>query len=175
METLKKALYATVIVVVIAFGASFLISPAFKVERSLEINASPDKVFSYIVDLKQWKKWGVWYERDPKMQMTYSGPDNQVGMKSEWVSEKEGSGYMEITKVVPDTVLEYKLVFPDFDMQSQGKLVLEAKGDKTLVTWSDSGEVKGNPLNRIFILFIDDMIGPDFEAGLINLRRVAED
>jgi hypothetical protein len=32
----------------------------------------------------------------------------------------------------------------------------------------------GNPVNRWFGLFMDRLVGPDFEAGLGNLKRVAE-
>ena len=175
MEILKNTIYAVVAIVVLVFGLSSLIPPTFKVERSIEIEATQDKIFPHIVDLKQWKNWGVWYERDPKMEVKYSGPDQQVGMKSEWSSPTEGSGYMEIIEIEPNTKVVYNLVFPDVDMKSKGKLVLEAKDGKTTVTWTDAGKIQGNPLNRYFLLFLDSMIGPDFEAGLKNLKRLSED
>jgi hypothetical protein len=31
-----------------------------------------------------------------------------------------------------------------------------------------------NPLNRWFGLMMDRLVGPDFEAGLANLKRLAE-
>jgi hypothetical protein len=42
------------------------------------------------------------------------------------------------------------------------------------VTLSDEGDLGNNPLSRWFGLFLDRMIGPDFEAGLVNLKRVSE-
>jgi hypothetical protein len=36
------------------------------------------------------------------------------------------------------------------------------------------GELGRNPLYRWFGVFMDKLVGPDFEAGLANLRRLAE-
>jgi hypothetical protein len=36
------------------------------------------------------------------------------------------------------------------------------------------GDLGHNPLNRWFGLFMDKMVGPDFDEGLANLRRISE-
>jgi hypothetical protein len=41
-------------------------------------------------------------------------------------------------------------------------------------TWTNEGEMGGNPINRWFGLMMDRMVGPDFEAGLANLKKLAE-
>jgi hypothetical protein len=43
----------------------------------------------------------------------------------------------------------------------------------TKVTWSFSGDAH-YPLGRIFGLFIDGQLGPQFEKGLSNLKKLAE-
>lgn len=174
MEILKNAIYAIVAIVVLVFGLSSIIPPTYKVERSIEINAPKAAIFPHVIDLRQWQKWGVWFERDPNMTVNYSGPDMQVGMKSEWASATEGNGYMVITEVSVNESMIYDLVFPDMDMKSKGKVVLEEVDGKTTVTWSDSGKITGNPLNRYFLLFLDGMLGPDFEKGLQNLKALSE-
>ena len=109
------------------------------------------------------------------MQVEYSGPIKQVGMKSEWVSVSEGSGNMVISAVEPNKRLVYALSFPDFGMQSTGEMVLSStKEGKTEVTWMDYGTLEGNPMQRYFLLGLDSMIGPDFEAGLNRLKKLSE-
>lgn len=175
MNILKKLFISVAVIVLLFFLGGFLISPDFKVERSIEIDAQADDIYLHLVDLKAWRQWAVWFQRDPDMSVEYTGPDNDIGMKSSWVSETEGTGNMTITQIEAGQRLVYRLEFPDFDMQSTGEFVLTPMGkNKTKVVWMDYGEVKGSPVNRYFTLALDSMIGPDFEAGLANLKAQVE-
>jgi carbon monoxide dehydrogenase subunit G len=76
--------------------------------------------------------------------------------------------------VDPDKSVEYALMFADFNMRSTGALRLEPAGNATRVTWSNIGDVGGNPLKHYLAIMMDRMVGPDFEAGLANLKALAE-
>ena len=60
------------------------------------------------------------------------------------------------------------------DMRSTGALTMEPDGPATRITWAMSGDVGGNPLKHYLALVMDRMVGPDFEAGLANLKTLAE-
>ena len=47
-------------------------------------------------------------------------------------------------------------------------------GKATRVTWTMNGDMGGNPVYRWMGLFMDKMVGPDFDAGLANLKALAE-
>ena len=47
-------------------------------------------------------------------------------------------------------------------------------GSSTRVTWTMNGDMGSNPLFRWMALGADRMVGKDFEAGLANLKAVAE-
>ena len=161
------------LVLAILVGGFFLPS-TFSVQRSTEIRASANKIYNYVVEPKQWAKWSVWNQRDPDMKITYSGPPFGMGSKWAWQSKTEGTGSMEFTRVEPDRLVEYSLLFPDFGMRSTGVLKLEPAGSATRVTWTNSGDVGGNPLKHYLTLMMDRWVGPDFEAGLANLKALAE-
>lgn len=161
-------------VVLLLVAGGFFIPSAFKVERSAIINAPPKKIYDLVVEPRQWVKWSVWNQRDPNMKITYKGPPFGMGSKWEWVSKTEGSGSMEITRVEPDRVVEYALTFADYNMRSTGAITLEPAGTATHVTWNNSGDVGGNPVKHYLTLTMDRMVGPDFEAGLANLKALAE-
>jgi hypothetical protein len=57
-------------------------------------------------------------------------------------------------------------------MKSTGALLGPQQGDA--VTWSNSGDVGANPLKHYLAAGMDRMVGPDFEAGLANLKALAE-
>jgi hypothetical protein len=65
-------------------------------------------------------------------------------------------------------------VFPHFGTTSSGALLLTPEGSGTQVRWTLDGDMGGNPLFRWFALFADGMIGKDFQAGLDNLKALAE-
>jgi hypothetical protein len=51
---------------------------------------------------------------------------------------------------------------------------LEPAGQGTRVTWTNEGDVGSSPINRYFAQAMDRLVGPDFEAGLKNLKAIAE-
>lgn len=174
MKLLQWSLAVLGALVLLVLVVGFFIPSTFLVQRSTVINAAPNKIYNLVVEPRQWKKWSVWTQRDPDMRITYSGPPFGMGAKWSWVSKSEGTGTMEFTRVEPDRAVEYSLFFPEFGMRSVGALRLEPAGAGTKVTWTSSGDVGGNPLKHYFTLMMERWVGPDFEAGLANLKALAE-
>lgn len=174
MAILKKLLVGLAGLVIVLVLVGFLLPQEYTVRRTIIIEAPPEQIYANVVDLRAWQQWGVWFKRDPQMQINYDGPDRAVGMRSTWLSETQGNGEMEITALEHNRKMEYDLFFPEMDMGSTGRFTFEPMESGTKVTWTDEGDVGNNPVNRYFVLMIDDMIGPDFEMGLQNLKTVVE-
>lgn len=173
-----KFLIRTIVVVfglmVLLVGIGFLLPAQFKVERSIEIAAPAAQVYPLIAAPVEWKGWSAWNQRDPQMKLTYTGAATGAGAGWRWESASEGNGEMIFTQVVPDQRIDYTLKFPDVGMQSTGQFRLEPVAAGVRVTWTNEGEMDRNPVNRWFGLFMDRLVGPDFEAGLANLKARAE-
>jgi hypothetical protein len=76
---------------------------------------------------------------------------------------------------VPRERVEYELLLPAFNLRSLGVIAFEpGAAGATRVTWTNSGEVGGNPLKHYLAAAMDHMMGPDLEQGLANLKAVAE-
>ena len=166
------ALIGAAVLLLVAGG--FFVPSTFRVERSVVVNAPAKKIYDLVVEPRQWARWSAWNQRDPNMKVTYKGPPFGMGAKWEWVSKTEGSGSMEFTRVEPDRTVEYALSFPEYNMRSTGAIALEPAGNATRVTWSNAGDLGANPLKHYLSLTMDRMVGPDFEAGLANLKAIAE-
>jgi uncharacterized protein YndB with AHSA1/START domain len=152
-----------------------LLSPKFSVSRSVQIAASADKIFPLVASPSQWKQWSVWNRRDPAMVIEYSGPESGRGAVWAWKSASEGDGKMTFTAAEAPKQLAYDLYFPDFGTTSSGEFRFEPQpGGGTQVTWLMNGDMGKNPLFHWMALFADGMVGKDFEAGLANLKAVAE-
>ncbi len=109
------------------------------------------------------------------MQRTFSGAASGVGATYAWSSNsKAGAGSMRITEA-SDSKIAIKLDFSKpFVSNNIAEFGLRPQGDATEVTWSMHGP---SPfVSKIMQVFfsMDRMIGKDFEAGLANLKAVAE-
>lgn len=174
MKVLKTLLIALVVLIAAMLAGGMLLSPKFSVVRTQQISAAPDKVYALVANLKAWKDWGAWQQRDPAMQTEYRGPESGVGAVSEWKSKSQGDGRMTIVEAEAGKRVKFELFFPDFGTTSYGTLQFDAADGGTKVTWSMDGDMGKNPVNRWMGLMMDKMVGPDFETGLKNLKALAE-
>ena len=161
------------LVALLALGGMFL-PGTFKVTRSVVVAAPADKIYGLVAEARRWKDWSAWNQRDPAMTINYSGPASGVGAVWEWKSKSEGDGRMTFTAAEPGKQVAFDLFFPDFGTTSRGELQLTPEGSGTRVTWVMNGDMGRNPLFHWMALFMDGMVGKDFEGGLANLKAVAE-
>ena len=174
MKLMLRILAGLAVFVVALVVAAYLLPRHYRVERSTVINAPVAKIFPRVADMRGWKGWTVWHERDPNIKNDYSPEQGVVGAWSAWESKKEGNGRATLTAIETGQRLVYRLEFPDLGMVSTGTFVFAAEGNATKVTWSDEGDLGMNPMSRWFGLFLDKMLGADFEAGLAKLKRTTE-
>lgn len=150
---------------------------AFRVERSVEIQAPAAAIYPLLDDFNQWPRWSPWENLDPKMKRTLSGAPRGVGAVYAWDgSDSVGAGRMEILEADPARKLVIKLDFSrPFEGHNTAEFTLEPQGDKaTRVRWAMYGP---SPLMaKLMGMFfdIDQAIGRDFEKGLATLKSAAE-
>jgi len=174
MKIVKNVLLAAGLLLVAVIAVGVFLPSNFEVRRAVEIAAPVPRVYALVAEPRKWTEWSVWNRRDPAMQIAYAGPAAGTGARWSWKSKSEGSGAMEFTHAEPDRLVEYALSFPEFGMASRGALVLEPAAVGTKVTWTNHGDVGPNPIKHYLAAFMDRMVGPDFEAGLANLKALAE-
>ena len=170
------------IAVILAFAiAAVLVLAATKpntlrVQRSVGINAPPERIFPLISDFHQWVTWSPYEQKDPAMKRTYSGAERGKGAAYAWDGDKNvGSGRMEILDVSAPSKIVIKLdFFKPFEGHNTAEFTMLPQGDGTHVTWVMHGPA--NFMSRLIQVFmnLDNMIGKDFEAGLANLKTITE-
>jgi hypothetical protein len=149
----------------------------FIVERSVTINAPPEKIDPLITDFHNWNTWSPWVKLDPAMKITYSGPATGVGSVYEWEgNSKVGKGRMEMRVVQPlKTSIKLDFLKP-FEGHNTADFVLVPEGNSaTRVTWLMYGPLTFIP-GKVMSVFTttDAMMGDDFQKGLANLKAAAE-
>jgi len=174
MKTLLKWLLIAVgVVVLVVFGGGMLMPSQVSVSRDLVINASPDKIFPHVANLKAFNVWSPWADLDPDMKVEFSGSDDGVGQVMSWDSNDMGKGSMKVTESVAGEKLVTALDFGQMGSASaQFDLAPEAGGTK--VTWSMISELGNNPIARWFGPMIKSDVAEQYDKGLAKLRVVAE-
>ena len=148
----------------------------YTVERSTRIDASPERIYAEIADFRRWPHWSPWEGLDPDLERTYSGADSGVGALYAWSgNRKAGRGRMKIVDATAPTKIGIDLVFEKpFKARNDTAFPLAPSGEGALVTWSMTGP--RTLATRVMGVFksMDDMVGPDFERGLAQLKATVE-
>jgi carbon monoxide dehydrogenase subunit G len=173
---LKKILIAVVVLIAAVLVYAATRPDTFRVERSAGIKAPPEKVFALVNDFKRWDAWSPWEKKDPAMRRAFGDATSGKGAAYSWEGNKDvGQGRMEITESVPSSKVSIKLEFvKPFEARNTVDFTLQPKGDTTQVTWAIYGPMPY--ISKLIGIFwsMDSMIGKDFEAGLADLKVVAE-
>jgi len=94
----------------------------------------------------------------------------------EWEGNaKIGTGRMEIVDATPPSKVAIKLDFlKPIEGHNIAEFTLEPQGDSTNVTWIMRGPAPF--ISKVIQVFVsmDSMVGKDFDAGLANLKTIAE-
>jgi hypothetical protein len=171
------------LVIAVAIAALLAVAstrpPTFRIERSTRIAAPMLQVAELIDDFREWKKWSPWENIDPTLQRTYSGADTGVGAIYEWDGQgKAGAGRMEITEMRAGSergLIAIKLDFlKPWKATNTAEFVMTPTDAGTDLSWAMFGPSPfASKLMGVFI-DLDKMVGKDFEAGLVALKRNAE-
>ena len=149
---------------------------SFTVRRSIDIRAPAEKLYPHIADFHAWAAWSPYEKKDLAMKKTYSGAPSGAGAIYEWEGNRNvGQGRLEMLEARAPSKVKVDLRFmKPFKAHNTAEFTLEPRGENTTVTWAMYGP--STVMSRVMGLFInmDKMIGTDFEAGLRNLKTIAE-
>lgn len=149
----------------------------FRVERSVTIAAAPDAIRPLINDMQRFNTWNPFNKKDPSMKGSYRGPtagpgaafdfdgNQNIGKGSLQIVEPTGPNRVSMTLDMTAPMETHNLI--DFTLAPQD-------AGRTKVTWAMQGATPfiGKVMGVIFDM--DKMVGGDFEAGLAELKTLAE-
>lgn len=172
---------AIAIVLAVALAALLIYAATrpdtLQIQRSLEIQASAERIRSLINDMQHFNTWNPYNQKDPTMKGTYRGPNAGPGAAFDFDGNKNvGKGSITIIEPSAPNRVTMSLVMTapmacdntiDFTLSPQGPA-------STDVTWSMRGPCPflGKLMGVIFNM--DEMVGRDFETGLASLKTIAE-
>jgi len=173
---IKKIAIAVVVLLAALLIYAATQPDTFRIQRATSIKAPPEKIFAVLNDFMRWEAWSPWEKKDLAMKRTFSAVTSGKGAVYAWEGNSDvGQGRMEIAESVAPSKVAIKLDFvKPFETHNMVEFTLEPKGDSTNVTWAMQGPMPY--ISKLITVFVnmDSMVGKDFEAGLANLKAVAE-
>ena len=170
---LKKIGLTLLGLVVVLALVSFFLPSTVKVERSTVVKASAQTVFAQINAPKAWNSWSPWKEQDPTITNSYSGSESGVGAVNHWKSAKMGDGSQTIVSSMPYNAISLELDFGN-GSKPTSNWKFEETPEGTKVSWDFQMDLGMNPFMRYMGLMMNGQIGPEYEKGLENLKKVCE-
>lgn len=143
----------------------------YDVSRTAWIDASPEMVYAEVSDFKTWPNWGPWFQKDSTMKAEFGEISQGQGATYSWTSKEQGQGNMEILEAMPNQSMKTQINFGGMG-SSNGSWTFTPKDGGTEVTWGFSGTMPF--FFRFMAANMDAGVGPDFEAGLNNLKTTLE-
>lgn len=166
---IKKIALGTVAVLAIVTTASFALPRHVTIERSAMIEAAPAEVIELAASNTGYQTFNPYSDLDPNLQVELFGPASGVGSGFNFES-KDGAGQQTVAVVTADQVT-FDLDLGPLGQPTQAISAVAVNG-ATKVTWSMDMDLGMNPVFRVMGLFMDGMIGSNFELGLAKIANV---
>jgi len=175
MKILMWVLIALVCLVGLIVIIGFIAPSTSHVERTHTFKAPKSAIYDQISTMANWAAWSTWDRMDTNMKKTLVGPPSGVGAGYTWSSDEweVGDGKLNIIAANDDHIVA-DMFFGASGRPSKATFAFVSDNDETRVTWSIDSDFGMNPFARVMGLFMDTMVGPNFEQSLRNIDSVVK-
>ena len=170
---MQKVLYGVVGAVALVVLIGFALPRVHRVEVTTEVDAQPATVFALVNDFRRFTLWAPWTDTDPNARFIYSGASRGAGAMVTWDGTIIGSGTQSITESRP---FEYVgiVMSPGEPGEARSWFRLVPGIGTTKVHWGFEADYGMNIVGRYFASMLGSVVARDYEAGLANLKELAE-
>jgi hypothetical protein len=174
-KALKRVLWLLLGLLIAIVGVGALLPDRAHVERSVTVGTPPTRAFEVLNSFRDFSKWSPWHERDPNARYRFDGPESGVGARMSWESSNPqvGKGSQTIAVSEPERRIKVLLDFGPMGQAAAGYLIAP-DGAGSRITWTFDTEFGWDLFGRYLGLMMDRWIGPDYERGLANLKKLLE-
>ena len=170
---IKKIFFGLLAVILILILVAFFLPSRWAVEESIEIQRSPETIYPYLANFKQWENWTVWTKEDydPSMTYRYQGIEGQVGFQQYWEGKK-GKGVLTLNQLTANRYVQYHIEMEQ--CKFDGALELFPQNGNTKIVWKCFGNNDVNPVSKLIQFIFKPFIKADFKKGLQKLKTLIE-
>jgi len=167
--TITQIIVLCAAALVLLVASTYLLPRQVQVQRQATVPLSPAAILALAGSNSGYQRFNPYRNSDPQLKVQLFGPDSGVGSGFKFES-KDGKGSQTVASV-SDTAVDFKI---DLGAMGQPTQRIETRPAPTgaTVVWSMQADMGMNPIGRVMGLFMDKIVGPQFETGLKNLALV---
>ena len=174
MTRLLEILISLAIVLGLYLVVALVLPSKRHLVEKVETNRKLTIVFDSLNSLRRFKDWNPLVLRDPRMELSYSGPASGVGARMDFSSKEErlGKGYWEITESVPREKISYKIENIERGDNKRTSFSFKPTGRNNRnveITQSYDVDYGWDLLGRYSGLYVARHVGDDMKMGLARL------
>ena len=172
MKLIKPFLLGLLGLFIFSVLLSLLIPAQVRVNRITSINASPNQVFTQILQLNNWKNWHPMF-KSAEASIQYSG----TAYKADQACSIKYHG--KTTHLQFDSINATSLFFTlsnpgENDIHNEIDFHPDNSPNLTAVTWVATIHLKWYPWEKFYGIFMDKLAGPGYDAALAGLKEYVE-
>ena len=158
---------------IIVAVAGFFLPSSMTVSGEITVNAGEEALRAKVADLKQWPKWGPWFQKDPFCESSFSDSTRGVGALMQWNSQEFGTGKLKVLSERPGAVA----IAVEFSGRGRAEGRWEftaAPAGQTKITVELQADFGQNTGRRWWGLIYRSSIEKDVQEMLQSLKSAAE-
>lgn len=175
MKWLVRGFFGFAALAVLLGGVGVVLPSRVHVERAVVIDRPPATVFALVESITTTAEWSPWLRRAPQAEVVFDGPARGVGGRMAWTAAPPTvrAGALSIARIDPRARVESAL---DFGDRGTARLTVAVtpSGGGSEVSWIYEADLGFNLIARYAALGFGSRVAADLEAGLENLRVLAE-
>lgn len=162
---------------VILFIVSLFFPRKYYIERTTVVNKPVYFTYAYMNNIENWKDWSPWNTNlDSTFSSFYSPNTIGTGATQYIKGSLIGTGRFKITHSQTNQLIRYDLQLSReaASLSSAAIYKFSAFGERTKLSWLDSGDVGYNPINRFMLPSKIKSTEIAFEEGLRLIKKSVE-
>lgn len=174
MTRLLEILISLAIVAGLYLIVALILPSQRHLSEKTETNRKMTIVFDSLNSLHRFKSWNPLILRDPRVQLSYSGPDSGVGARLDYESKDNrlGKGSWEITDSVPREKVSYKIDNIERGSNKRTSFIFKPTGRNNRnveITQTYDVDYGWDVIGRYAGLYVARHVGDDMKMGLARI------
>ncbi|MDP5211754.1 SRPBCC family protein [Pseudoalteromonas tunicata] len=173
---LKSILRLFTLLIILILVVGFFLPTHYKIEKSIQIEATASALNYWLFDLNNWPTWQVFQMLSPDLNFVFGEKTKGVGAFLAWQGPYQ-TGELTFSKV-DERNIQFNVLFNDehlaFGNLNIEPIMLKSDVTKQLVNWSLEGEIHTPIFAGYLALFHNIVLSSALETGLKNLQAQAE-
>lgn len=172
MRMIKGFLIAITGLFIMVTLVSLLIPSRVIVTRGEVVNGKSDKVFSEVLNFRNWVHWQPVFKEDPSV-FRYSPDSNATGSFCEWESNGKKNKLL-ITGIEPNRVRILLSRTGEINVENVISVLPLTDSNSVQVEWQALTKLKWYPWEKYYGIFIEKLTGFGYEESLKGLKSYVE-